>query len=241
MLTVLHRTMNFAYLESGVPRVVTTRVLIQHPLGLQGSALHVLSNIALQRKNLFVINDEEFEYQSGTLVTDHVSWKFDSRDVTAIPRAAKDPANRSCICCAMAEYFTRGMQAWLRNRKSEIEYFTLDLVVTDHEDFHYVEEIKPDLGATFYEASVYVLESGSRTWSNMGVLYTDKQRYDGHTIFLTEGGHSAISASHLQIDVANFDPYGSAGDTASLHNVLSNFTDKFGVFNGLLMIKENTK
>lgn len=241
MLTVLQRVMNFAYLDGGVPRVVTARVMIQHPLGLQGSALHVMSNIALNRHKMFFIKDEDVEMQSGTLVTDHISWKFDERNLTAIDRAKKDPTNFSCICCAMADHFTRCMQVWLRNRRNEIEYITLDIVVADHEDAHYIEDIKSDLGRDFFEASVFVLESSSRTWTNMGVFLTDKSRFSGHTIFLAEKGRDTVSSSHLQIDVTTFDPYGAAGDHGSLHNVLSNFTDKFGIFNGLLMIKENTK
>ncbi|QZE58686.1 hypothetical protein pEaSNUABM28_00129 [Erwinia phage pEa_SNUABM_28] len=237
MLSVAHRTMNFAYLENGVPRVVTARVLLQYPLGLQNSAAHVLSNIVMQRKNIFVINDEEFEFQSGNLVTDHVTWKFSDRNVTAIPRAEKDPTNRSCICCAMADYFTRCMQSWLRNRRNEAELITVDVIVADHEDYHYVQDTAPDLGAKFYQASVFVLESSSNTWSNMGVLFTDKPRYDGHTIFIKETGFNPISASHLQIDLADFNPYGGHGDVHSLGNVVGHFSDKFTVFNGILNIK----
>lgn len=241
MRTVLQRVMNFAYLDGGVPRVVTARVMIQHPLGLRSSALHVMSNIALQRSNLFFINDEEVEMQSGTLVTDHVSWKFDERSLTAIPRAKKDPSNFSCICCAMADYFERCMRQWLRNRRNEADFITVDVVVTDHEDAHYIEEIKPELGCNFFEASVFVLETSSRTWHNMGVLITDKQRFSGHTLFLAEKGRDTISSSHLQIDVTAFDPYGSPDSDGSFHNVISGFIDKFGIFNGVLMIKDGAK
>lgn len=241
MRTVLQRVMNFAYLDGGVPRVVTARVMIQHPLGLQGSALHVMSNIAMQRTNLFFINDEDVEMQNGTLVTDHISWKFNERSITAIPRAKKNPSNYSCICCALADYFERCMQVWLRNRRDAIDFITLDVVVADHEDAQYIEDIKPELGREFFEASVFVLETSSRTWSNMGVLITDKQRFSGNTIFLAEKGRDTVSSSHLQINITGFNPYGGPGDNGSLHNVLSDFTDKFGIFNGLLMIKENTK
>lgn len=240
MLSVMHRTMNFAYLENGVPRVVTARVLLQYPMGLQNSAAHVLSNIAIQRNNIFVINDEELEFQSGNLVTDHVTWKFAARNVTSIPRAEKDPSNRSCICCAMADYFTRCMQSWLRNRRDASELITLDVIVADHEDYHYVQDTAPDLGAKFYQASVFVLESSSITWSNMGVLFTDKHRYDGHTIFLKEAGSNPISSTHLQIDLADFNPHGGYGDVHSIGSVVSHFSDKFSVFNGILNIKEDS-
>lgn len=236
--TLMHRTMNFAYIEQGVPRVLTARVMMEFPIGMQTHAQHVLSNIAIQRNNLFVINDEDVEYQSGALVTDHVTWNLSDRTVTAIPRAEKDPANRSCICCAMADYFTRQMGHWMRSRKQDADKITLDVVLADHEDSQFIDDNATDLEALFFQTSVYVLEKGSATWSSYGVFFTDQRKFDGHTIFLKEKGTAPVSSPHLQVNIADYNPYGSPSDGDSLHSVLSGFTDRFGMYNGIFMIKE---
>lgn len=231
MRNLLYRTMNFAYLEKGVPRVVTARVMLHFPPDLKGRVQHILSNIAAQRSNLFVINDEEMEHVSGNLETDHIQWKLDQRAVTAIPRADKDPKNRSCICCAMAEYFSRCMVTWLRGRPELAELITLDIVVADHEDSQFIDDVQADLQAMFFEASVYVMEIGTRSWSKFGVFFTDQRKYDGATIFLQEKGYKGISVSNCNAVVVDY-----SGD--SVHDALSAFTDRFGVYDGVLTIKD---
>ncbi len=176
--------------------------------------------------------------QSSTLVTDHISWRFNESNLTALPRAKKNPDNYSCICCAMADHFQRCTEVWLRGVRGAAENITIDIVVADHEDAQYIEDIKSDLGREFFQASVFVLENNTHTWTSLGVLITDKQRFSDHTIFLAESGRNAVSSSHLEIDIKSFDSHGNAGEPGSLYNVLGEFVDTFGIFNGILMIKD---
>lgn len=230
MRSVLRHPMEFAYLENGVPRVISTEVLFQFPYGQLGRVKHVLSNINMQRHNLFVINDEEFDYIKGRLETDYVSWAVQDKLVTAIPRVDKDPDNRSCICCALAAYFDRCMTAWLRNCPEIIEFITIDVVAADHPDQRFINDNTQELGTGFYEVSVFVLDYGTRSWKEFGLFFTDNQRWDGHTIFLFEDKADNISASNCKLTKREIDD----ADMASYS--LADFSKKFGLYKGLMTI-----
>lgn len=231
MRSLLHRTMNFAYIEKGVPRVVSARVMIQFPPDLINRAKHVLSNIAMQRTNLFVIKDEDYEYHNGRLETDHISWKISDRVLTAIPRADRDPNNRSCICCAIADYLDSCMKIWLRSKPEAIDLITLDVVVSDSEDRNFIDANALDFESLFFEASVYVMESGTNSWTSYGLFYTDRRKHDGATIFLYEEDANNVSVSNANAVCLSY----SDGD---VHGALATLTDRFGVYAGLLTVKD---
>lgn len=230
MRQLLHRKMNFAYIEKGVPRVLTARVMIQFPADLMTRAKHVLSSIAFQRTNLFVINDEEYDYHAGSFETDFVSWKMTDRAITAIPRAAKDPDNRSCICCALAEYFDRLMQAWLKSNPAAVELITLDVVLSDNEDAQFIEDNRADLNTMFFEASVFVLEAGTKSWASYGVFFTDNSKYDGTTFFVQEKGTKNVTATNANVRLVEF-------ENDDVHQALARFTDNMGIYDGVMTSK----
>ncbi|QYW03430.1 hypothetical protein pEaSNUABM34_00128 [Erwinia phage pEa_SNUABM_34] len=231
MRSVLRHPMEFAYLENGVPRVINTEVLFQFPYGQMNRVKHVLGNINMQRHNLFVINDEEYEYSDGRLDTDFISWAVYDRLLTAIPRVDKDPNNRSCICCALAAYFDRSMRAWLRNCPEVCEFITIDVVAADHIDQHFLNDNSQEMGTGFYEASVFVLEYGTRSWKEFGVFFTDDKRYDGHTLVLYEDKTNNLSASNCKLITKQIDSADMAG------YALADFSKKFGLYKSLMTIK----